>query len=66
MPYISTSEILDRMTLEQLQDLFKGYEELVKAYSQITKLRGRKAYLGAFQIMSNFARQNYQLLDKNY
>ena len=66
MPYISTSEILNRMTLEQLQDLFKGYEEFVKAYSQITKLRGRKAYLGAFQIMSNFAHQNYRLIDNNY
>lgn len=66
MNYFFDFEIPNRMTLEELQKEFKDYEELIQAYSQITKLEGRKAYLGAFQMISNFAHQNYRLIDNNY
>lgn len=48
-------EILAKMSLKELQTEFAEFEVFVKAYSKITKPKARRAYLGAFQIMSKFA-----------
>ena len=57
MNYFFDFEIPNRMTLEELQSEFKDYEELIQAYSQITKLEGRKAYLGFFKLMQKFTQR---------
>ena len=56
-------EILAKMSLKELKTEFAEFELFVKTYSKITKLKGRIAYLGAFQIMSKFADQKWYLFE---
>jgi len=59
---ILTLQTIQKFNRRQLQNLFKGNEHFLKNYCQITELHGRRAYLGAYQLLTKFPNEKWLYL----